>query len=188
MSLNRCIRMDPFSTVLSPYAIARFASRCSAIHSRSRSRSLSYGLPLYLTAYLDPTLKYLAPPKIAVSALLARRRWGTPVVLSPRSTEDHSLCLFRCALLTTLRPDNVLPSLLGRVFSLHALSITANLFDQQRSHMNVLPNSKWKCTWKCTWEHACALWCFSNKSKIAVTLFPHSNCMHSDTSLDHVVS
>ena len=142
MSLNRCIRMDPFSTVLSPYAIARFASRCFAIHSRSRSRSLSYGLPLYLTAYLDPTLKYLAPLKIAVSALLARRRWGTPVVLFPRSTEDHSLCLFRCALLTTLRPDNVLPSLLGRVFSLHALSITANLFDQQRSHMNVLPNSK----------------------------------------------
>ena len=159
----------------------RIAMLC---HSFTRDR----GLALYLTAYLDPTLKYLAPPKIAVSALLARRRWGTPVVLFPRSTEDHSLCLFRCALLTTLRPDNVLPSLLGRVFSLHALSITSNLFDQQRSHMNVLPNSKWKCTWKCTWEHACALWCFSNKSKIAVPLFPHSNCMHSDTSLDHVVS
>ena len=40
-------------SVLSPYAIARFVSRCSAIRSRSRSRSLSYGLPLYLTAYLD---------------------------------------------------------------------------------------------------------------------------------------
>ena len=121
MSLNRCIRMGPFSTVLSPYAIARFASRCSAIRSRSRSHSLSYGLPRPAAMFCMPTLKYLAPPKIAVSALLARRRWGTLVVLSPRSTEDCSLRLFRCALLTTLRPDNVLPSLLGRVFSLHAL-------------------------------------------------------------------
>ena len=126
-----------------------------------------------------PTLKYLAPPKIAVSALLARRRCGTLVVLSPRSTEDRSLRLFRCALLTTLRPDNVLPSLLGKVFSLHT-----NFFDQQCSHMNVPLNSKCKCTWTCTWEHACALWCFSNKSKN----IPHSNCMHSDISLDHVVS
>ena len=145
MSLNRCIRMGPFSTVLSPYAIARFASRCSAIRSRSRSHSLSYGLPRPAAMFCMPTLKYLAPPKIAVSALLARRRWGTLVVLSPRSTEDCSHRLFRRALLTPLRPDNVLPSLLGRVFSLHA-----NFFDQQRSHMNVPPNSKCKCTWKCT--------------------------------------
>ena len=180
MSLNRCIRMGQFSTMHIPSCLrTRLRDSYSAIRSRSRSRSLSYDSPRPAAMFCMPTLKYLAPPKIAVSALLARRRWGTPVVLSPHSTEDRSLCLFRCALLTTLRPDNVLPSLTGRVFSLHA-----NFFDQQRSHMNVSPNSKCKCTWKCTWEHACALWCFSNKSKN----IPHSNCMHSDISLDHVVS
>ena len=146
MSLNHCIRMGPFSTMHIPSCLRmrlRDSYRDAPPFARDRS------LALYLTAHLDlrrssllpmfcmPTLKYLAPPKIAVSALLARRRWGTPVALSPRSTEDHSLCLFRCALVTTLRPDNVLPSLLGRVFSLHALSIS--------STYDVPPNSKWKC-------------------------------------------
>ena len=135
MSLNRCIRMGPFSTMHIPSCLR---TRLRDSYRDAPPLARDRGLALYLRAYLDlrrssllsmfclPTLKYLAPPKIAVSALLARRRWGTPVVLSPRSTEDRSLCLFRCALLTTLRPDNVLPSLLGRVFSLHAFFQTSS--------------------------------------------------------------
>ena len=76
MSLNRCIlKNGPIFnnaySVPSPYAFARFVSRCSAI--RSRSRSLSYGSP-------RPAPIVFTPDVLPADAEI------------PYSTEDRCLC------------------------------------------------------------------------------------------------
>ena len=135
-------------------------------------------LALNLTAYLDlrrsslhpmfcmPTLKYLAPPKIAVCALFARRRWGTPVVLSPRSTKDHSLFVPMCFgddAAARQRPPFATWKSFFPACSLRQQHIRCPAKFEVEVHG--------KCTWKCEWEHACALWCFSSKFQEQESIF-----------------
>ena len=79
------------------------------------------------TLWPDNTLP-LIHWKIARSACSDLLRWRhcSQTKLSPRSTEDRSLCLLRSAVITTLRPDNALSSL-HRSFFLHALFQTASI-------------------------------------------------------------